>query len=68
MKIELWKFRYAQRVSIVAVDGQCFSGEVLAFFDAGETVDGEDWIDIELPSGEILDIAASEIKFIKELK
>lgn len=42
MKIELWKFRYAQRVSMVAVDGQCFSGEVLAFFDAGETVDGED--------------------------
>lgn len=68
MRIELWKFRFAKRVSILDVDGQRFDGEVITFFDAGETVDGEDRIDIILPNGEILDIAASEIQLIKKLK
>ena len=68
MKVGLWKFRYANRVSIVTVDGQHFDGEVITFFDAGETVDGEDRIDIILPNGEILDIAASEIQSIRKLK
>lgn len=48
--VNIWDFQYARRVRITDIDGRVFEGDAVAMFDAEETVDGVDDIDIDTGS------------------
>lgn len=65
--VNIWDFQYAGRVRITDIDGKVFEGDVVAVFDAGETVDEEDSIDIDTGSG-IVGFVSKEIASIEAVK
>ena len=65
--VNIWEFQYAGRVRITDIDGKIFEGDVVAVFDAGETVDEKDSIDIDT-GNEIVGFNPEEIASIEAVE
>lgn len=65
--VNIWDFQYAGRVRITDIDGKIFEGDVVAVFDAEETVDEKDSIDIDTGS-EIVGFNPEEIASIEAVE
>lgn len=62
--VNIWDFQYAGKIKITTTEGRTFVGDVVAVFDAGETVDEKDSIDIDTGSG-IVGFTPAEIASIE---
>lgn len=63
--INLWDYVNSKKVIITDVDGNEFSGNVVAIFDKDETYDEEDSIDIQVDKDTIIGFFPSEIKNVE---
>ncbi len=65
--MNIWEYVGAKNVAITDVDGHVFTGSVIACFDAEETCDGKDSIDIQTQDGLIIGFTPDEIAKIERL-
>lgn len=65
--VNIWDFVNAKKVKITDVDGNEFSGNVVAIFDKDETYDEEDSMDISV-NGKCMGFFPSEIKKIEKIE
>lgn len=66
--VDIWAYANKKpRIRIVPAEGGEYIGDILAVLDAEELETGQDCIDIELDSGEIISFRANEIESIEVL-
>lgn len=65
--MNIWEYEGAGNVAITDIDGRVFTGRVIACFDAEETCDETDSIDIQTQDGSIIGFTPDEIAKIERL-